>query len=141
MVTRGFWNVHRGGKWFQIHQKRGRISSPGDITTYSMVKDFQDGITKAHNAIPIPFPLPLRQNLDYVYTLDLDSAYLTVSLWHHEEGSEDTGLSLGMRRLSLKSINKASDLSIEALLQNGINPILDISARQGSLQAEKDYEH
>ncbi|KAL2067821.1 hypothetical protein VTL71DRAFT_15917 [Oculimacula yallundae] len=141
MVTRGFWNVHRGGKWYQIHQKRGRISPPGDTSTYLTMKNFQDGITKPDKAIPIPFPFPLRQNLDYVYTLDLDSAYLTVSFWHLEEGDEDTGVSLSTRRLSLKSIDEASDLSIEALLQNGTNPLLDISAGQGSLHAEKEYKH
>ncbi|RDL41227.1 Uncharacterized protein BP5553_01206 [Venustampulla echinocandica] len=46
-----------------------------------------------------------------------------------------------MRRLSFNAIDEASDLSIEALLQNGSNPLLDISAGQGSLQAEKEYEH
>ncbi|KAL3417194.1 hypothetical protein PVAG01_11194 [Phlyctema vagabunda] len=141
MVTRGFWNVHRGGKWYQIHQKRGRISSPGDKSTYLTMKDFQDDITKSVKAMPIPFPFPLQQNLDYVYTLDLDSAYLTVSFWHREEGDQDTGLSLSMRRLSLNSIDEASDLSIEALLLKGRNPLLDIFAGQGSLQAEKEYKH
>ncbi|KAF4633238.1 hypothetical protein G7Y89_g4883 [Cudoniella acicularis] len=141
MVTRGFWNVRRGGKWYQIHQKRGRISPPGDTSTYLTVKDFQDSITKLDKAILVPFPLPLQQNLDYVYTLDLDSVYLTVSFWNREEGDEDIGLPLSIRRFSLNSINKASDLSIEALLQNGSNPLLDIPAGQGTLQAEKEYEH
>jgi hypothetical protein len=66
---------------------------------------------------------------------------LTVSFWHREEADEDPVVALTMRRLSIHSINRASDLSIEALLQNGSNPLLDISARQFSLQAAKEYEH
>ncbi|TVY39891.1 hypothetical protein LOCC1_G006776 [Lachnellula occidentalis] len=49
------------------------------------------------------------------------------------------GLPVCMRRLNLDSICEAEDLSIEALLQNGSNPLLDISAGQDSLQAEKEY--
>lgn len=89
MVTRGFWNVHRGGKylpiislssplansisttgkWYQIYQTRGRISSPGDKFTYLTMKRLQDGFTKSGKAMTIPFLFPLRQNLDYVYAL------------------------------------------------------------------------
>ena len=46
-----------------------------------------------------------------------------------------------MRRLSLNSIDEASDLSIDALLQNESNPLLGISAGKCSLQVEKEYEH
>ncbi|TVY35097.1 hypothetical protein LSUB1_G006633 [Lachnellula subtilissima] len=141
MVTRGFWNVHRGGKWYQIYREIGRISSPGDRSTYLTLKGLQDGSTQLDKATPIPFPFPLQQQLSYVYTLDLDSAYLTVSFWHREEGDEAMGLPLCMRRLNLDSIYEASNLSIEALLQNGSNPLLDIPAGHDSLLAEKEYEH
>ena len=104
------------------------------------MKNFQDGITNLDRAVLIPFQLPLRQNLDYVYTLDLDSAHLTVSFWYREEGDEDPGVLLSMRRLGLDSIYKSSDLSIRALLQDGSNPLLDISAGRGMSQTEMEHE-
>jgi len=106
-----------------------------------MLKNIQEGIKDLDNAILIPFPFPLWQNLNYVYTIDSDSASLTVSFWHREEEDEDLCLILYMRRLGLGSICQASDLSIEALLQNGSNPLLDIHHERGMLQVEKEYEH
>lgn len=129
------------GKWYQIRQQRERISSPGDNSTYLMIKDLQDGMIISEKAKMIPFPFPLQQNLNYVYTLNLDSAYLTVLFWYREEGDEEANLPLIMRRLSLDSINTSSDLSIEALIQNGRNPLLDISPEQSTLQAEKEYKN
>ncbi|TVY18368.1 hypothetical protein LARI1_G004770 [Lachnellula arida] len=144
MIPRGFWNVHRGGKWYQIHRTTGRISSPGDTSTYLTLRRLLDGDEQLSKATPIPFPCPLQRNLDYVYTLDLDSAYLTVSFWHREEG-DDEAMELPepvcMRRLNLDSIHEASDLNYEALLQNGSSPLLDIYAGEDSLQAGKEYEH
>ena len=57
---------HVSGKWHQIHQKIGRISSPGDRSTYLKLKGFQDGIGELDKARQIPFPFPLQQNLNYV---------------------------------------------------------------------------
>lgn len=127
------------GLWYQIHQKRGRIKSPGDTSTFLTLQHFQNGIKKSDKAMSIPFPLPPRQNLNYVYTLD--SAHLNISFWHREEEDEEMGLSLCTRRLSLESIHEASNLSIEALLQNGRNPLLEISMEQNSSPLEKEFEN
>ncbi|KAH6711997.1 hypothetical protein BKA61DRAFT_657494 [Leptodontidium sp. MPI-SDFR-AT-0119] len=139
MVTRGFWNVRRGGQWYQIHEKRGRISSTGDASTYTNARRLQDNLTEADRAVPIPFPLPLQQNLNYIYTLDLDSAHLTVAFWHREEGDSAPGLALTMRRLGLDSIERPADLSIEALLNNGGNPLLETS-HEDMLPGEIEYD-
>ncbi|KAH7348784.1 hypothetical protein BKA65DRAFT_536731 [Rhexocercosporidium sp. MPI-PUGE-AT-0058] len=109
MVTRGFWNVQSRGKWYQIHHAGiGRISSPGDPLTYLTLQSLKEAHLKDDiinlkggrgGAVPvrIPFPFPLKGNLDYVYTLDLDveldpggdlgsGGELMVSFWHREDG-------------------------------------------------------
>lgn len=101
------------------------FSSPGDTSTYLTMKDSQNDVTKLDKS-------------DVNTISILASAYLEVSFWHSEERDEDMALSMSIIRLSLNSIEKASDISLEALLQNGRNPLLDIFAGQGLLTAGRE---
>ncbi|KAK0110754.1 hypothetical protein ONS96_002352 [Cadophora gregata f. sp. sojae] len=106
-----------------------------------MMKSLQEGRKIPDISTPIPFPLPLRDKLSYVYTINLQSSTLTVSFHTHRQNSEDgQGVYLTVRTLSLDTINQASDMSIDALLQNGSNPLLDTFPEQGSLQADGEYD-
>ncbi|PVH81196.1 hypothetical protein DL98DRAFT_416980 [Cadophora sp. DSE1049] len=150
MVTRGFWNIRSKGKWYQLRQDRERIRSPDDPSTYETLKllrynHCRDRIAKdtPWGTVPIPFPFPLWQTLNYVFTLDLDSGHLTVSFWHRKEGDDHPGVDLYMRRLDLSSIDSPSCLSLESLLQNGSDPLLESSqsTKKAPLLVYTGYPH
>lgn len=105
-----------------------------------ILQEFRDGvdIKKMDKAIPVPFPLPLRNNLWYV---DLDSSHLTISFWFNEADENSSDIRLCMRRFDLDSIKEPSDLNRVALLQNGSNPLLQFYAKETNSQSYDKSQH
>lgn len=56
---------------------------------------------------PVPFPSPIHSNLDYIYTVDIDSGTLTISLWSELDGL----LALSAARMDLAKIHETSSIN------------------------------
>ena len=104
MVTRGLWNLQINGiltsgaksiqvclpcvagKWFRYCHPQARTSSPGDEATFQKIKQLQEAKNKPDGWEEFSFPSPPHSGLDYVYTVDLDTASITISIWEKTDG-------------------------------------------------------
>ncbi|PLN79433.1 hypothetical protein BDW42DRAFT_186705 [Aspergillus taichungensis] len=118
MVTRGLWNLHMNGKWFRYCHPRARTSSPGEEATFQEIRQLQAGKDKPIDWEEVSFPNPPHSALDYVYTVDLDAASVTISTW-----TETDGMIPSVFRVKLADVHEASDLSLYSLLQKASRPL------------------
>lgn len=136
MVTRGLWNLHINGiltsdtkliqvclpciagKWFRYCHPQARTSSPGEKATFQKIKQLQEEKNKPDDWEEVSFPSPPHSNLDYVYTVDLDTAFITISTW-----TKTNGIIPSVFRIKLAEVHEASDLSLESLLQKADRPL------------------
>ncbi|KAJ6184862.1 hypothetical protein N7519_006163 [Penicillium mononematosum] len=113
MVTRGLWNLHADGKWYRwFHPPRGQSSSPDSPTTLTTIRKILSR-SDTFKWDTVPFPTPLHIELDYVYSIDEDAGYFTVTQWTGEDGT----LYPQTRRATLDSIRETSLETIESLLE------------------------
>lgn len=106
------------GKWFRYCHPRARTSSPGEEATFRKIRQLQDGKNKSIDWEEVSFPNPPHSDLDYVYTVDLDSAFVTISTW-----TKTDGMIPSVFRVKLADVHEASDLSLESLLQKASRPL------------------
>ena len=136
MVTRGLWNLHNNGiltsdtksiqvclpcvagKWFRYCHPQARISSPGEKVTFQKIKQLQEEKKNPDDWEEVFFPSPPHSNLDYVYTVDLDTAFITIFTW-----TKTDGIIPSVFRIKLAEVHKAPDLSLESLLQKASRPL------------------
>ncbi|EYE90962.1 uncharacterized protein EURHEDRAFT_518729 [Aspergillus ruber CBS 135680] len=100
------------GKWFRYCHSQARTSSPGEEVTFQKMKQLQEGKNKSGDWEEVSFPTPPHSDLDYVYTVDLDTAFITVSTW-----TKTDGIIPSIFRAKLADVHEASDLSLDSLLQ------------------------
>lgn len=109
---------HFLGKWFRHCHPQARTSSPGEEATLQKIKQIQEGHDKSCNWEEVPFPSPPHSSLDYVYTVDLDAASMTISTW-----TKTDGIIPSIFRVRLADVYEPSDLSLVSLLQKADRPL------------------
>ncbi|KAE8351230.1 hypothetical protein BDV28DRAFT_162499 [Aspergillus coremiiformis] len=125
MLTHGLWNKRVNGKWYRSFDPQ--ILSPGNQLFLPTIRSILSN-TDIYTWQLVPFPTPLHMNLDYVYNIDQDTGFLTITQW--DEVVEPLDRSLLIRRVKLTDV---LDTPLSALnfvfqfenVEQGLDPTSD----------------
>lgn len=106
------------GRWFRYCHPQARTSSPGEEATLQKIKQLQEGNYKSDDWQEVSIPSPPHSALDYVYTVDLDTASITISVWTRTDG-----IIPSIFRVKLADIHEASDISLDSLARKASRPL------------------
>ncbi|PKY03715.1 hypothetical protein P168DRAFT_305051 [Aspergillus campestris IBT 28561] len=113
-MPKGLWNLHVDGNWYRwFHRSSADSPSPDAPSILKTVRKILSGNNNFKWGT-VPFPTPLHFQLDFVYTVDRDAGYITVTRWR----SVDGGLYPRAQRATLTSIRETSLGTLEALLED-----------------------
>ncbi|RJE23424.1 hypothetical protein PHISCL_04232 [Aspergillus sclerotialis] len=88
------------------------------ILKHVPVLQLQEAKNKPDGWEEVSFPSPPHSSLDYVYTVDLDTAFITISTW-----TKTDGILPSVFRINPAEVHEAPDLSLESLLQKASRPL------------------
>ncbi|KAK2734592.1 hypothetical protein FQN57_001639 [Myotisia sp. PD_48] len=111
MGTRGLWNLYFAGKWYRFHDVRSCIRSIREPGTVRQIRSILTSLDNLKGWEPVHFPSPLQSNLDYVYTIDVDTGTLTITHWEELDGR----LQPSFRQVQLSCLDEAHTPILDSL--------------------------